>query len=224
MCVAELNVSLNQCNHRWYHLVRPCYQGAGLQNCPSKLALEGWEIKCDFCPFCADWPLSGDEFMLLGGNPHSRSSSFSSPLSRTPSLTTTVAAARRDSRTGSLARSDSSISSSRSSNAAFPAALAGSPVHAASERNRAMNSRVESYFVALPEEVSEARNKRQSTATPTWANWAVPVEEDESVRRGSDSTTSSTSAKIAAEAVAGKAGKAWKTAKRRSRDLTGFFR
>jgi hypothetical protein len=213
MCVAELNVSLNSCSHRWYHLVRPCVEGANLQSCPSKLALEGWEIKCDFCPFCACWPLSGGEWMLLGGNPHSRSSSFSSPLSRTPSLTTSVAAARRDSRRNSSARSDTSSIMS----------AAGSPVYYAGEKNRAMNQRVDSYFVQLPETIAETQQKRPGTSGTAWGNWAVATPEGSvggDLRRGSASTSSSTSTKFVAE----KAGKAWKTAKRRSRDLTGFFR
>jgi hypothetical protein len=208
MCVAELNVSLNQCQHRWYHLVRPCVPGASLQNCPTKLALEGWEIKCDFCPFCASWPLDGREFMILGGQPHSRSSSFSSPLSRTPSLTTSVAAARRDSRRGSLAQSDTSVS-------------AGSPVFSASERNKAMNQRVDSYFAALPETIAENQGKRPGTVA--LANWSIPVEDikEESSRRGSASTSSSG---VKAEFVTEKAGRAWQMTKRKSKDITNFFR
>jgi hypothetical protein len=204
MCVAELNVSLNDCRHRWYHLVRPCVPGASLQNCPSKLALEGWEIKCDFCPFCANWPVGGGDFMILGGQPHSRSSSFSSPLSRTPSLSTSVSAARRDSRRGSLARSDTGVSE-------------GSPVHITSERNKAMNQRVDAYFVAPPETIAETLSRKSSSTS------ATPAEEveDENVRRASGSTSSSGAR---GDHVAEKAGKVWQSAKRRSRDFTSFFR
>ncbi|KAF2432352.1 hypothetical protein EJ08DRAFT_659035 [Tothia fuscella] len=176
MCIAELNVSLNTCAHRWYHLVRPCVEGANLQACPTRLALEGWEIKCDFCPFCAGWPLGGGEFMLLGSHPHSRSSSFSAPLSRTPSMTTSVSAARRDSRRGSMAISETS-------NTSAP----GSPVFTTSERNRSMNNRVDSYFIAHPESITQTQQKRPGTsATGVWSNWAASTSEaNVEGRRGS---------------------------------------
>ena len=61
MCIAELNVSLLSCRHRWYHMVRPCQPSAHLSNCGQKLCLSGWEIKCDFCPYCSGWNLSDAE-------------------------------------------------------------------------------------------------------------------------------------------------------------------
>jgi len=225
MCIAELNVSTEVCGHRWYHMVRSCIPGGNLLSCPSKLALEGWEIKCDFCPFCAGWPLDGGEFMLLGSQPHSRSSSFNDPLSRRPSLTTTVAAARRDSKRGSLARADSGASSV---SAASTSAL-GSPVYVASERNRAMNQRVDSYFVALPESVMETQGKAASQGANMWGtgSWSPNMEnvqEEEASRRGSNSTASCSSANASAKVVTARAESAWKKAKRRSQDLSKLFR
>ncbi|KAF2464699.1 uncharacterized protein BDR25DRAFT_94734 [Lindgomyces ingoldianus] len=133
MCVAELNVSLLPCRHRWYHLTRSCSPSTNLANCGAKLGITGWEIKCDFCPYCSGWNLSTSEYRLVGND---RTPSIGG-LSRTPSL----AATRRDSRRGSLARSDSSTSITMM----------------AQEKNRAMNARVDAYFrvpvqtSALPE-------------------------------------------------------------------------
>jgi hypothetical protein len=158
--------------------------------------------------------------VLLGSQPHSRSSSFNDPLSRRSSLATTVSVARRDSKRGSLTRSDSNKSYSGQT-------ALGSPVFAASERNRAMNQRVDSYFVAVPENVVDTQTRRTSTsggwAMGSWSPTAENIVEDnEDIRRGSNSTSSSLSA--SSKAVTAKAGSAWKKAKRRSQDLSKFFR
>jgi hypothetical protein len=218
MCKAELNVSLEACRHRWYHMIQPCMPGSNLLGCPSKLVLEGWEIKCDFCPFCSGWPIDAGEFVLLGG--HSRSSSFNEPLSRRSSLATTVSVARKDSKRGTLTRADSAGSLGSGS-------AQGSPVFAAGERNRAMNQRVDSYFVTVPESVMDTQTRRTSMggwgAAGSWSPSAeIIAEDDEGHRRGSYSTSSSLSAnsKVAA---ATKADSAWKKAKRRSQDLSKFF-
>jgi hypothetical protein len=86
-----------------------------------------------------------------------------------------------------------------------------------SERNRAMNQRVDAYFVALPETIAENQGRKSSST------WISPTEEaeDEDIRRGSGSTSSSGAR---GEHVAEKASKVWQTAKRRSRDFTSFFR
>ncbi|KAF2205980.1 hypothetical protein GQ43DRAFT_467685 [Delitschia confertaspora ATCC 74209] len=130
MCIAELNVSLLPCQHRWYHLARPCSDTTNLSNCGAKLGLSGWEIKCDFCPYCADWNVSNTDYRLLGND---KLPSVGG-LSRTPSLPFSLSATRRDSRRGSLARSDSSTSITMM----------------AQEKNRAMSARVDSYFGRFP--------------------------------------------------------------------------
>ncbi|KAF2244290.1 hypothetical protein BU26DRAFT_97492 [Trematosphaeria pertusa] len=124
MCVAELNVSLLPCRHRWYHLVKPCTPSTNLANCGGKLGLSGWEIKCDFCPYCSGWNLSTSEYRLVGND---RSPAVGG-LARTPSLTLTTT--RREQRRGSLSRSDSNTSITMM----------------AQEKNRAMNARVDAYF------------------------------------------------------------------------------
>ena len=124
MCVAELNVSMLPCRHRWYHLARSCSPSSNLANCPGKLGISGWEIKCDFCPYCSGWNISNAEYRLVGND---RSPSVGG-LARTPSLTLTTT--RRDSRRGSLSRSDSNTSITMM----------------AQEKNRAMNARVDAYF------------------------------------------------------------------------------
>jgi len=213
MCIAELNVSLNECQHRWYHMLRPCVPGGNLNSCPGKIVLEGWEIRCDFCPFCSSWPLESGEFLLFGGSPHSRSSSISTPLSRTSSLSTTVNVARRDSKREVLSRSGSSSSISN-----MPAL--GSPVFSAGERNKAINSRVDAYFNAHPEVIAEARSKRTGNS-----GFGLPrADETEEMfeRRGSSSTNSSTT--IGPTATS-RAAKTWlKAARRKSSQVSSMFR
>jgi hypothetical protein len=105
--------------------MRPCTPSANLSNCGAKLALSGWEIKCDFCPYCSSWNLTNSEYRLVGND---RSPSIGG-LSRTPSLA--LSTTRRESRRGSLARTDSSTSVT---------------MMAAQEKNRALNARVDAYL------------------------------------------------------------------------------
>ncbi|QDS75228.1 hypothetical protein FKW77_000354 [Venturia effusa] len=195
------------------------------------MALEGWEIKCDFCPFCAGWPLDAGEFVLLGSQPHSRSNSFNDPLSRRSSLATPVSIARRDSKRERLTRTDSASSYTSSQNgmsALGALAALGSPVYAASERNRAMNQRVDNYFVAVPENIGDTQQTRRVSSgwgsIGSWSPMAEGIAEHpiQDLRRGSISTSSSQSQipKVRAE----KSSSAWKKAKRRSQDFTKFFR
>jgi hypothetical protein len=125
MCIAELNCSVLPCRHRWYHLSRPCSPSSNLSTCGKKLAITGWEIKCDFCPYCSGWNLSNSEYRLIGTD----SSPASGGLSRTPSLTLNTT--RREMRRGSLSRSSSSTSLT---------------MMQAQEKNRALNDRVNAYF------------------------------------------------------------------------------
>ncbi|KAF2263702.1 hypothetical protein CC78DRAFT_264770 [Lojkania enalia] len=129
MCIAELNVSLLPCRHRWYHLQKPCSPSANLSTCGNKLGLAGWEIKCDFCPYCAGWNPPNSEYRLVGND---RTPTVGG-LSRTPSLSLSMT--RRESRRGSLSRSDSNTSITMM----------------AQEKNRAMNARVDAYFRVPPE-------------------------------------------------------------------------
>ncbi|KAF2644995.1 hypothetical protein P280DRAFT_391541 [Massarina eburnea CBS 473.64] len=125
MCIAELNVSLLPCRHRWYHLSQPCAPSSNLSNCSSRLGLSGWEIKCDFCPYCSGWNLSTSEYRLIGTD----AAPASGGLSRTPSITLNTT--RREMRRGSLSRSSSSTSIT---------------MMQAQEKNRALNARVDAYF------------------------------------------------------------------------------
>lgn len=129
MCIAELNLSLMPCRHRWYHLSRACSPSTDLSNCDKKLGLTGWEIKCDFCPYCSGWNLSKSEYRLVGND---RAPAIGG-LSRTPSLSLNTA--RRESRRGSLSRTDSS----------------NSIAMLAQEKNRALNARVDAYLRVAPE-------------------------------------------------------------------------
>ena len=132
MCVAELNVSVLPCRHRWYHLSRSCTPTTDLSNCDKKLGINGWEIKCDFCPFCSGWNLPSSDYRLVCND----RAPAEGGLSRTPSLSLTTT--RRESRRGSLSRSDSSNSISMM----------------AQEKNRALNARVEAYLRVASEPTS----------------------------------------------------------------------
>lgn len=196
MCVVDLNVSLSNCQHRWYHLLRPCNPVTNLSNCASKLALEGWETKCDFCPYCDGWNLDSASYRLVGND---RSPSVGG-LSRSPSLSVSLSSARRDSRRGSLARTDSSTSVSE-----LPV------VQAAGEKNRAQNSRIDAYFSQLPGRIATTEE--------------ILKDADEQLRISPVSSTLDAIVAKPVPATAGKngrfLGKGWMKGKRMSR---GFFR
>ncbi|KAF2819093.1 hypothetical protein CC86DRAFT_151075 [Ophiobolus disseminans] len=132
MCVAELCVTVLPCQHRWYHLVRPCSPSSNLSTCGKKLGISGWEVKCDYCPYCQGH-VSEFEYRLIGDGPAPSVGSLSG-LARAHS--TSLNAARRDIRLDEVTRSDSATSVGSKS----------SLVTAASEKNRAMNSRLDAYF------------------------------------------------------------------------------
>lgn len=140
MCVAELCVTVLPCQHRWYHLVRPCSPSSNLSTCGKKLGIAGWEVKCDFCPYCQGH-VSEFEYRLIGDGPAPVVGSLSG-LARTHS--TSLNAARRDIRLDEVTRSDSATSVGSKS----------SLVIAASEKNRAMNSRLDQYFFTNDSPVS----------------------------------------------------------------------
>ncbi|KAE9985644.1 hypothetical protein BLS_006727 [Venturia inaequalis] len=195
------------------------------------MALEGWEIKCDFCPFCAGWPLNPAEFLLLGSQLHSRTNSFSDPLSRRSSLTTPVSIARRDSKNGRLTRSDSASSHTSPQNgksALGALAALKTPVNAASEKNRAMNQRIDNYVITVPDNVIDSRQtRRRSSGWGSMGSWnsvaeGIPEHPVQDLRRGSYSTGSSQSQ--SSNVKAEKSPSVWKKAKRRSQDFTKYFR
>jgi hypothetical protein len=272
MCLADLNRSTLSCNHRWYHLLRPCVPDATLPTCPSKLALEGWvsphqrkpqhaslilingqEIKCDFCPFCAGWSLTSGEFLIIG-DPHSRHDSISSaasassrssdghahgysadmgqrysqppsnsvPLSRRPSLATSVSAARRE----SLKRAQTDASA---------LTYDSGPVHVAGERNQRMTARIDKYLTEYPEHLVERSKSAPTVGSAVWgalnlgasesqdsqSTIVPPVEEEETEEEEEEE-----------EEEPVKQSKPWKKkskhltnfARRRSKDLTSLFR
>jgi hypothetical protein len=132
MCVAELCVTVLPCQHRWYHLVRPCSPSSNLSTCGKKLGISGWEVKCEHCPYCHGH-VSEFEYKLIGDGPAPPVGSLSG-LARAHS--TSLNAARRDLRLDNISRTDSATSVGSKS----------SLVTAASEKNRAMNSRLDAYF------------------------------------------------------------------------------
>ncbi|KAL2355477.1 hypothetical protein BJ546DRAFT_690164 [Cryomyces antarcticus] len=162
MCVADLNVSTLPCQHRWYHLLRPCAPTKNLANCPSKLRLEGWEIRCAFCPWCSDWgALDTAAFRLFGNN---RTPSSTGGLSRHTSNADSVAPQGREGspgqmdercRRGSLARTNSD-----------------DELEAAGERNRAMNLRIDAYLSSYPEKIlqTDRRNSGDDETMPSPAS------------------------------------------------------
>lgn len=132
MCVAELCVTVLPCQHRWYHLVRPCTPSSNLSTCGKKLGISGWEVKCEICPYCQGH-VSEFEYKLIGDGPAPPVGSLSG-LARAHSVS--LNAARRDIRLDNITRTDSATSVGSKS----------SLVTAASEKNRAMNSRLDAYF------------------------------------------------------------------------------
>jgi hypothetical protein len=133
MCVTELCVTTQACQHRWYHLVRPCTPSTDLATCSKKMGISGWEVKVDHCPYCRGHATSS-EYRLIGNGPAPPVGSLSG-LARAHS--TTLHAARRDERLQLITSRSDSVTSIGSKS---------SIVTAASEKNRAMNARLDSYF------------------------------------------------------------------------------
>ena len=215
------------------------------------------EIKCDFCPFCGGWPLNTGEFLLIGESPQLRQDSISGaysvastsdgygsestkygrppyalPLSRRPSLITSVSAARRDSRKGSVPRKDS-VASTASYDSA-PMYDTG-PVYTTGERNQQINARIDRYLNDHPDHLDRARFPSSGSVSSTSSKWGSlslsregtmtedPIQEEQEEQDDEED-----------EEVA-KQEKAWirkskdlssfaKAARRKSRDLGSFFR
>jgi len=163
MCYVDINRSTLDCSHVWYHFIKPCATKATLETCPGKLCVEGWEIRCDFCPYCANWPLPQSEFRLVGGQ--SRSNSII-PSVRHNSVSSSASSVSNDAQDG-LARSTTAPDHSPSRRRPSVITVSGarklsrqgslqkdtrehhlydmSPVLAASEKNARMNALVERY-------------------------------------------------------------------------------
>ncbi|KAK6430531.1 hypothetical protein LTR95_013316, partial [Oleoguttula sp. CCFEE 5521] len=90
MCVAGLNVSTQECAHRWYELIKPCKDDHNLANCPAKLRLEGWERRMKSCPWCdstSEQITLDTTHRLFGSTASSSSSIASTPASPILGLT-----------------------------------------------------------------------------------------------------------------------------------------
>ncbi|KAK3078883.1 hypothetical protein LTS18_006375 [Coniosporium uncinatum] len=154
MCLVSLNVSTLACQHRWYHLQRPCRDGLNLSTCTGKITMSGIkETKINSCPHCDGSVINDPSSYRLIGN--DRTPSIGG-LSRSSS--SSLASARRDSRRGSLAHTDSSA---ETNGTIFPlASLAEMPlVQSTAQKNQATNARVHAYINALPEAVNRARSR-----------------------------------------------------------------
>ncbi|KAF2280110.1 uncharacterized protein EI97DRAFT_111374 [Westerdykella ornata] len=91
------------------------------------------ELNCEFCPFCAAWNITPAEYRLIGNDV----TPAVGGLTRVPSLT--LAATRRETRRGTVSRTESTNNTI---------------TMMASEKNKAMNARVEAYLRAAPSETS----------------------------------------------------------------------
>jgi hypothetical protein len=129
------------------------------------LGISGWEVKCDYCPYCHGH-VSEFEYRLIGDGPAPPVGSLSG-LARAHS--TSLNAARRDIRLDEVTRTDSATSVGSKS----------SLVTAASEKNRAMNSRLDAYFFPANGE------------TPISPYPATREDEDETTAAGTSDTSSS---------------------------------
>ncbi|EAT84654.2 hypothetical protein SNOG_08378 [Parastagonospora nodorum SN15] len=111
-----------------------------------------WEVKVEYCPYCQGH-VSEFEYRLIGDGPAPPVGSLSG-LARAHS--TSLNAARRDIRLDEVTRTDSATSVGSKS----------SLVVAASEKNRAMNSRLDRYFFPANGE-SSPHEEETSVATPS---------------------------------------------------------
>lgn len=136
MCVAQLCVTTQPCQHRWYHLVRPCDADANLATCSKKLGITGWEVKSDTCPYCQG-NATDNQYRLIGDGPAPPVGSLSGLARAHSSHASSLHAARRDTRLELITSRTDSVTSIGSKS---------SIVTAASEKNRAMNSRLDAYF------------------------------------------------------------------------------
>jgi hypothetical protein len=64
MCIAKLCVTMRPCQHRWYLLDQRCAPSSNLSTCDKRLGISGWEVKCEYWPYC--YGHSGSEYKLIG--------------------------------------------------------------------------------------------------------------------------------------------------------------
>ncbi|KAF2226260.1 hypothetical protein BDZ85DRAFT_48070 [Elsinoe ampelina] len=156
MCVANLNVTLQPCSHRWYTLVRPCSESTNLSNCSNKVRLEGWETRVQDCPWCGTdtTDINVATHKLFGGNDFSearrRSDSTVASMDslvrgRTNSISTFSAITSRSSSQDSTERADNERA----------------------ERNQMMNRRIDAYITtAVPDEIPSRKASIKRTTKP----------------------------------------------------------
>jgi hypothetical protein len=196
MCVAELCVTVLSCQHRWYHLVRPCSPSNNLSTCAKKLGISGWEVKCEHCPYCQGH-VSEFEYRLIGDGPAPSVGSLSG-LARAHSVS--LNAARRDIRLDEVTRTDSATSVGSKS----------SLVTAASEKNRAMNDRLDAYFFPSSD----------SPVSP----YPRSREDDEESNTASPSDTSSNDGRHPSVSGEAHKGKMLSRVRRRTKAFSGLFK
>ncbi|KZF22476.1 hypothetical protein L228DRAFT_126830 [Xylona heveae TC161] len=150
MCVAQLNVCVQPCQHRWYSLLRPCQSSRNLSNCPEKLSLEGWENKCDTCPWCSSPNNTTDTNNINSSSPAAATDDDNLIL-----LSSSAGSERRGSG-GSRSRSRQSSSSSTSLARRASLARTSSTTSTTSLRNRRQSMKIEAILPADPSPVLPA--------------------------------------------------------------------
>lgn len=160
MCVAELNVSVLPCRHRWYHLLRSCSPDQNLSNCSKRLVLEGWELKRDFCPWCPDPDAPDSALYRLIGNDRSPSSTgfgFLPPMSRCASVASFGQLSQGQSRRGS-GDENSILTPSQQKHIA---------------RNREQNQKIEAIIRGLPASGSKDQDRPLTPNDEILTPWTV---------------------------------------------------
>ncbi|KAI9843133.1 MAG: hypothetical protein M1837_006586 [Sclerophora amabilis] len=197
MCLAELKVSVQPCQHRWYQLLRNCTPTRHLSNCPGKLAIQGWEKKCDSCPWCSRNDLSDNDCRLIGSDraPTSTGNGFLPPMYQTnPS-----GRVRRD----SCKSNASSIEGE------------DSLIRVSSIRNREQNLRIEAILPAEPGQstTSWSRDQDDGDDLPSPSSSRSSVSE-RSISRFEVATTKSSKVANVTARGAERLGKGWARSRR----------
>ena len=154
MCVANLNVSLQPCSHRWYTLVRSCSSSSNLANCPEKIKLEGWEQRREHCPWCAAEDSTSTDIH------HSTHRLFGS-MSRQRSSSISGSSGPGDQRSRTSSVSNGSTSPTRSSSFGSDS---GNVDVERGERARMMNRRLETYMLMNPGNLRGKAEEKERTS------------------------------------------------------------
>ncbi|KAG9737734.1 hypothetical protein KCU73_g9918, partial [Aureobasidium melanogenum] len=183
MCVANLNVSTQPCSHRWYTLVKPCSSTTNLSNCPSKLALEGWETRLESCPWCddsaSDSGILDDSTHRLFGGSVSRSRSGSLGTSGTSAM---PVAAERHRRQSSATNSTTSLSKESSNRFTQDEDVLVEGL-GRGEKARMMNWRLDVYLMAHPERKQSIVQEIEGIAPETPSPESNGLSRSGSIRR-----------------------------------------